>query len=164
MLLHLRSSRLELGVVSGFHLSALAALLSIELSISLMLLLALFITASWCCHCFSNSLMSITRSEKRGLSRVVRFSIGKPGITLLLGQQQACLGIGTHQLPVCLPRINYYSEFLIVLRLDPRPAPRLRRFWQSESLLVVIWPDSMSRADNRRLRRYLRFDCPQLTG
>ncbi|NQV70550.1 MAG: hypothetical protein HQ498_11035 [Pseudohongiella sp.] len=85
----------------------------------------------------------------------------------MLGQQHGLLQIGAREVMVSLPRISYYSEFLIVLSFDPYLAPVAPLpSWQrlTGSMKLVFWPDSLSRADDRRLRRYLRFDCPQLAG
>jgi len=51
------------------------------------------------------------------------------------------------------PQLRYFSELLLVLSF--RSAATVSAGAQ---LPLVLWPDSLSRRDDRRLRRYLRFD------
>lgn len=48
------------------------------------------------------------------------------------------------------PQLKYFSEWLLVLSFSSGG--------EGAQLPLVLWPDSLSRRDDRRLRRYLRFD------
>ncbi len=49
----------------------------------------------------------------------------------------------------------YFSEFLLVLIFRPEAEKGTARV-----VHLVLWPDSLERIEDRRLRRYLRFDLP----
>ena len=49
----------------------------------------------------------------------------------------------------------YFSEFLLVLIFRPEAEKGAARV-----VHLVLWPDSLERIEDRRLRRYLRFDLP----
>jgi hypothetical protein len=57
---------------------------------------------------------------------------------------------------VDLPWLSFSSEFLMVLNFRPVPATGSR---PRRPIRVVIWPDTLSDVEDRRLRRYLRFNC-----
>ena len=54
-----------------------------------------------------------------------------------------------------LPSLIYFSEFLLVLsfRLEAEKGT-------AGAFHLVLWPDSLERSGDRRLRHYLRFDLP----
>ncbi len=52
-----------------------------------------------------------------------------------------------------LPGLIYLSEFLIVLELRA-----LSELADADSMRLVLWPDSLTRSEDCRLRRYLRFE------
>jgi hypothetical protein len=54
-----------------------------------------------------------------------------------------------------LPGVIYFSEFLLVLNFRPEAEKGA-----AKAIHLVLWPDSLARRENRRLRRYLRFDLP----
>ena len=56
-----------------------------------------------------------------------------------------------------LPQVLFISEFLILLRFHIEEADCDRASKGCKYLVLV--PDSLSEADNCRLRRYLYFDC-----
>ena len=51
----------------------------------------------------------------------------------------------------------YFSEFLLVLSFRPETEKEAAKV-----VHLVLWPDSLERSESedRRLRRYLRFDLP----
>jgi len=51
--------------------------------------------------------------------------------------------------------VIYFSEFLLVLNFRPEAEKGA-----AKAIHLVLWPDSLARRENRRLRRYLRFDLP----
>lgn len=167
MVLHLKPSRIEFCIVSSCHFCALLSLFSIPLDNTLLLLSALLIVGSLFGYCFHESGVAAFSPSGKGVNRIEWHRLFRPRLHVMLGQQHGVLQFGAREVPVSLPCIRYFSEFLIVLSFKPRLAPvasGMTWLWQEKSINVVIWPDSLSRADDRRLRRYLRFDCPQLTG
>ena len=54
-----------------------------------------------------------------------------------------------------LPDVVYFSEFLLVLSFRPETEAGTGK---ADMIHLVLWPDSLSRSEDRRLRRYLRFD------
>lgn len=74
---------------------------------------------------------------------------------LLIGEQAARLDWLGQTREMQLPVVTYSSEFLLVLKLRPEN--------ETDTLPAVhlaLWPDSLTSSENRRLRRYLRFDLP----
>lgn len=167
MVLHLKPSRMEFGIVSSSHFCALLSLLSIQLDNILLLVSALLILGSLLAYCFRDSSVAAFSLRGKGMKGIDWRKLFGPGLRIMLGQQHGLLQFAAREVTVSLPSIRYYSEFLIVLSFEPRltpaasPGSRLRL---ARSINVVIWPDSLGRADDRRLRRYLRFDCPRLTA
>lgn len=153
----LRCSRIELAFVSGCHLSALISTLSTDIPVVLKELLALFVVANYI-HYIRGVFLTFFRRDENVAGFVPVF--------LVIGQQSA-------QVPECgkvveteLPRTSYFSEYLLLLSFSPAPVglrseAGVARFW-SKAIKITIWPDSLSCNDNRSLRRYLRFDCPQV--
>lgn len=165
MLLLLKPSRIELGLVSSCHFFALTALSMIELDITLRSIVALLILGSMLGYGLQASGEGIADWYEKGWREVAHYLLFRPGLGMMLGQQHGVLYFAAQDLTVRLPHIYYYSEFLIVLRFERElvPAvPQASQRWRRKSVCVAIWPDSLSKADNRRLRRYLRFDCPRI--
>lgn len=166
MLLLLQPSRIELGVVSSCHFFALIALFMIELDIALRVIVALLIAGSMLAYVLQATNEGVRGWSGKGWREVARHLQFRPGLSIMLGQQHGVLYFATQEITVHLPHIQYYSEFLIVLRFEPELVPVVSQGsqrWRRTFICVAIWPDSLNRADIRRLRRYLRFDCPQIS-
>ena len=167
MVLHLKPSRIEFGIVSSSHVCALLSLLSIRLHNTLLLVSTLFILGSLLAYCFRYSSMAAASLWGKGIKGIEWPMPFGPGLRLMLGQQHGLLQVGVLEVTVDLPRIRYFSEFLIVLGFQPRlttAASPGSGYRLARAMNVVIWPDSLSRAEDRHLRRYLRFDCPRQTA
>tara|TARA_B110000881_G_C18339610_1_gene395831 strand:+ start:79 stop:522 length:444 start_codon:yes stop_codon:yes gene_type:complete len=76
---------------------------------------------------------------------------------LIIGEQSASLSHLGKLWEIQLSRVIYFSEFLLVLIFRPEAEKGTARV-----VHLVLWPDSLERIEDRRLRRYLRFDL--LTG
>lgn len=137
--LPLRRSRLEFCFRLACHLYALFALTLTDLPRPLLTCLGFGILAS---------LVYLLRehgSEHHGRVR-----------SIVLSKEHNQLCYGDTVLDVGPPQASFFSEFLIVLNFKATAAggKRLRG-----KIPVVIWPDTLSVAAERRLRRYLRFEC-----
>jgi hypothetical protein len=153
----LRCSRIELVFVSGCHLSALISALLADIPVALRGLLAIAVVASYI-HYLRGVFLTFFRRDNNVIGFVPAF--------LVIGQQSAQVPEYGKVVETELPKISYFSEYLLLLSFSPVHAGRtgrvgVTRFW-GKVVKVVIWPDSLSRNDNRSLRRYLRFDCPQV--
>ena len=73
----------------------------------------------------------------------------------IIGEQVARLSYLGKLWEMQLPSVIYFSEFLLVLSFNPEAEKGGAR-----ALHLVLWPDSLTRSEDRRLRRYLRFDLP----
>ena len=78
---------------------------------------------------------------------------------LIIGEQAARLSYLGKLWEMQLPSVIYFSEFLLVLSFDPEAEKGGAR-----AIHLVLWPDSLARSEDRRLRRYLRFDLPSKLG
>ena len=139
LVLDLRFSWLGFGFLAGSHLAALLSLWQISLPSPLLAVMAVLIVLS---------LLHLCRSWLPHGAR-------KPD-ALRLGNEQCALSYQAREVATELPRIHYFSEYLLVLRLQPLPqqwGPIEQEIW------LVLYPDSLSRDHDRRLRRYLRFGC-----
>ncbi|PCI76024.1 MAG: hypothetical protein COB20_11550 [SAR86 cluster bacterium] len=74
---------------------------------------------------------------------------------LVIGEQSCRLSHLGKLWEMQLPSVIYFSEFLLVLSFRPEAENDLARV-----IHLVLWPDSLARIEDRRLRRYLRFDLP----
>ena len=93
--------------------------------------------------------------------QVRTFTVRRRGIwqranpELIISQQTASLSHLGKLWEMQLPRVIYFSEFLLVLSFRPE-AKRSA----ASAVHLVLWPDSLACSEDRRLRRYLRFDLP----
>ncbi len=80
---------------------------------------------------------------------------------LVIGEQSASLSYLGKVRQMQLPNVSYSSEFLLVLSFFPEAEVEKGA---GRAVNLVLWPDSLARRENRRLRRYLRFDLPCKLG
>ncbi len=151
----LRCSRLELAFVSACHLCALVTVLTAEMPILLVLLVLAVVIAS-----YTNYLLALYLNFVWPITNKLRC---RPRL-LTIGQQSAQVRQFGKMLATELPVVAYMSEFLLVLNLHRELVDTghetYARGYSAKPIKLVLWPDSLSRRDNRRLRRYLHFDCP----
>jgi len=74
---------------------------------------------------------------------------------LIIGEQSARLNHLGKLWEMHLPSVTYFSEFLLVLSFRSEAERGAVKV-----VHLVLWPDSLERSEDRRLRRYLRFDLP----
>tara|TARA_B110000444_G_scaffold254534_1_gene287233 strand:+ start:638 stop:1006 length:369 start_codon:yes stop_codon:yes gene_type:complete len=74
---------------------------------------------------------------------------------LTIGEQSASMSYLGKVWEMQLPSVIYLSEFLMVLSFRPEA-----EMGSAQAVYLVLWPDSLRRSEDRRLRRYLRFDLP----
>ncbi len=151
----LRCSRLELLFASTCHLCALVTVLTADMPVLLVVLVLAVVIAS-----YTNYLLALYLNFVRPMTNRITCS---PAL-LVIGQQSAQVSQFGKMVATELPVVGYMSEFLLVLNLhqelvDTGHASGAGRH-SAKPVKLVLWPDSLSRRDNRRLRRYLRFDCP----
>ena len=132
--------------MSACHLTAAIstlltdALLSLEIAIVIAVLLSYFV---------------YLRDQLR------TFTVGRRGIWqraklgLIIGEQSASLSHLGKLWEMQLPSVIYFSEFLLMLSFRPEAEKGAARV-----VHLVLWPDSLERSGDRRLRCYLRFDLP----
>jgi hypothetical protein len=145
----LRWSRIELAFVSCCHFFALAAVLHSAIWAVLQIPLLAAVLASYGLH-----LRERLRTFYVGAANECSHS----GPKLSIARDFALLGEVGRQRRLPLPTLVYFSEFLVVLCFRPQAgAASLQR---SRASHLVLWPDSLRRCDDRRLRRYLRFEQP----
>jgi hypothetical protein len=137
--LPLRRSRLEFCFRLACHLYALFALTLTDLPWPLLTLLGFGIVAS---------LAYLLREYGRGRQGRVH--------SIVLGREHNQLCFGDRVLDVGPPQASCISEFLIVLNFKQTTGGKRLR----GRISVVICPDTLAVAEARRLRRYLRFECP----
>lgn len=137
--IQLRYSRIEFCFRLGCHLAALFALTLSDL--------VFVVTASFGIAILL-SLISLLSEPGRGRRRRI-YSIALSG-------RHSELRYGASILEVDQPWLSFFSEFLMVLNFRPVPATGRG---QQRPIRVVIWPDTLTEVEDRRLRRYLRFDC-----
>jgi hypothetical protein len=142
LLLDIRFSRIEFTFALLCHSCALAALLLTQLPLLLLCLIGVVVAVST-----AGLMLAAYPGRRCGLQQVV------------LGSQQSLLKYQHRSLAAGAPHICYYSEFLLVLRfkLSLPIAGRLDR-----SIHLVLYPDSLGDDQQRRLRRFLRFECSVL--
>lgn len=148
----LRWSRWELGFVSSCHLTAAISALLADLLVVLEVATAGAVLVS---YLFYLRERFHTFYERRHGS----WQQAKP--ELIIGEQSVRLNWSGKLREMKLPRVVYLSEFLLVLSFRPEAEQD-----SSTAMHLVLWPDSLVPREERRLRRYLRFDLPdsQLAG
>ena len=137
--LQLRYSRIEFCFRLSCHLAALFALT------------------------LSDLIFVITALVGSGILLSLTALLGEPGggrrrriYSIALSRRHSKLRYGDRVVEVDLPWLSFFSEFLMVLNFRPVPATGSR---PGRPIRVVIWPDTLSEVEDRRLRRYLRFNC-----
>lgn len=142
----LRWSRCELCFVSSSHLAAGMSALLADVLVLLEMAIALAVLVSYLAY-LRDRFRTFTE-RKRGIWQRV-----KP--EFIIGEQSASLSYLGKLWEMQLPSVIYLSEFLLVLRFRPEVEKG-----SSPAIYLVLWPDSLTDAEDRRLRRYLRFDLP----
>lgn len=149
----LRCSRLEFLFVTSCHLCALLAVFHASILIYLTLIMSVGVIASYTVY---------LKGLYLSFFRVAANSAESPQLTI--GQQSACLSLFGETVTTELPSVSCLNEFLLILSFVreqnlSRKAGRAGKF-SGNVIRLVLWPDSLSPSDSKRLRRYLRFDCP----
>lgn len=140
----LRWSRYEFVFISGCHLVAATSALQAGLGVWLGAAATAVVVASFLGY-LRERLTTFYRFESNGVAGL------QP--TLFIAQEFVRIGYRGRVIETELPVVKYLSEFLIVLRLLPVNGG-------GEFIDLVLWPDSVRRSEERRLRRYLRFELP----
>lgn len=138
----LRWSRYELVFVGGCHLAAAVAALQAGLGVWLGAAMTAVVVSS---------LLGYLRERMETFFRFGDNGVAALQPTLFIAQEFVRIGYRGRVIEAELPVVRYLSEFLIVLRLLPVNGG-------GEFIDLVLWPDSMRRSEERRLRRYLRFE------
>lgn len=142
----LRWSRCELGFVSSSHLAAGMSALLADVLVSLEIAIAFAVLVSYLAYLRDR--FRTFAVKRRGIWQRV-----KP--ELIIGEQSASLSYLGKLWEMQLPSVIYSSEFLLVLRFRPEVEKS-----SPPAVYLVLWPDSLTDGEDRRLRRYLRFDLP----
>ena len=137
--LQLRYSRIEFCFSLSGHLAALFALTLSDLVFVVTALFGIGILLS---------LVALLGESGGGRRRRI--------YSIALSRRHSELRYGDRVVEVDLPWLSFFSEFLMVLNFRPVPATGSR---PKRPIRVVIWPDTLSETEDRRLRRYLRFNC-----
>tara|TARA_B110000858_G_C17803303_1_gene476437 strand:+ start:3752 stop:4213 length:462 start_codon:yes stop_codon:yes gene_type:complete len=140
----LRWSRWELCFVSACHLAAALSALLAGMLMWLELTIATAVLVSYLLY-LQDRFRSFTVQRQGSWQRA------KPELTI--GEQSASLSHLGKVWEMQLPSVIYFSEFLLVLSFRPEAEQGSTRV-----VHLPLWPDSLSRSEDRRLRRYLRFD------
>ena len=142
----LRWSRWELYFVSACHLTAAISAVLADLLVFLEFTAAIAVLISFLIYL---------------RDRFRTFTVRRQGIRqwaipeLIIGEQSASLSHLGKLWEMQLPSVIYFSEFMLVLSFRPEAEEGSAR-----AIHLVLWPDSLARREDRRLRRYLRFDLP----
>lgn len=142
----LRWSRWELGFVSACHLMAVISVVLADVLVPLEFAIAGAVLMSYVLYL---------------RDRFQTFCVHRQGIwqrikpELIIGEQSVSLSYRGKLREMQLPSVIYFSEFLLVLNFRPEAEKGA-----AKAIHLVLWPDSLVRRENRRLRRYLRFDLP----
>jgi len=139
LILELQASRIGLGLSAGCYLAALSALCYTAAPPLLIIAMALM------------TALGLGREWRRWGPRS-----GRLPAVVRLGHQECVLQYPDREVRTHPPVIQYLSEFLMVLIF--KPVDPVRR-WPGNAVRLVLYPDSLSASQHRRLRRYLRFDC-----
>ena len=139
-------SRWELGFVSACHLMAVISVVLAGVLVPLEFAIAGAVLMSYVLYL---------------RDRFQTFCVHRHGIwqrikpELIIGEQSVSLSYRGKLREMQLPSVLYFSEFLLVLNFRPEAEKGA-----AKAIHLVLWPDSLVRRENRRLRRYLRFDLP----
>ncbi len=143
----LRWSRIEFAFISTCHLVALLSVFQAEARLWLNLLLTAAVLASFSLY---------LRDRLQTFYRLGQGSVAPAQPKLLLARQFTRLDYRGRVYETAPPSVTYFSEFLLVLRLRGGVSEA-----STNTVHLVLWPDSLTPAEDRRLRRYLRFELPQ---
>ena len=141
---NLRWSIWEFCFVSGSHLAAAISTLTSDLLLVLELAVCGTVLASYLVYIRD-------RIRTYCMVRAGRWVRAHP--QLIIGEQTASVGQFGMIREMQPPSVVYLSEFLIVLRFLPD-----EEYGAAKAVQLTLWPDSLISTENRRLRRYLRFD------
>ncbi|MEX0962557.1 MAG: protein YgfX [Pseudohongiellaceae bacterium] len=139
----LRWSLIELAFNASCHLMAMVAVLQAGLLLSIEVVLIASLLLSFLLYLCERSQTYFRLSRASLLSR-------KP--KLQLAQDFARIDYRGDLYETSLPVVIYNSEFLLVLQLRNAGGGAVN------TIPLVLWPDSLDRGEDRRLRRYLRFE------
>lgn len=146
--LPIRTSRIERLLSLGSHLAALFALTLTNLRPTMLCVLFLLIGMSFIRAC--------TQGRKGSAKYLQRIDINRENSVLVYSSRCEIL---------TLPRVCFYSEWIIVLQFDPVLHGHEERVKKRQRRTIVrLMPDSLDAESDRRLRYYLRFECPTLSG
>lgn len=132
--------------MSACHLTAAISTLLADALLSLEIAIAIAVLVSYLIY-LRDQLRTFT-VRRRGIWQRAKTE-------LIIGEQSASLSHLGKLWEMQLPSVIYFSEFLLVLSFRPEAEKRAARV-----VHLVLWPDSLARSEDRRLRRYLRFDLP----
>ena len=140
--LNLKLSRIELGFLFVWHGAALLGLRFVALPGILLGLAGLLILLSLARVCLLARVASSQRLQ-----------------SVTIAQQHCVLHFSSEQITTELPTVGFCGEFLMLLKFS----------WQSDQAgartrhrYLLLLPDSLQVDEDRRLRRYLRFDSPRV--
>ena len=139
-------SRWELGFVSACHLMAVISVVLADVLVPLEFAIAGAVLMSYVLYL---------------RDRFQTFCVHRQGIwqrikpELIIGEQSASLSHLGKLWEMQLPSVTYFSEFLLVLSFRPEAEKEA-----AEAAHLVLLPDSPKYIEDRRLRRYLRFNLP----
>lgn len=78
---------------------------------------------------------------------------------IMIGQQHCSVKFAHAELVTSLPSLIFFSEYLILLEFKSAVVGR-----REQRIRLLLLPDSLHDDEDRRLRRYLRFDAPRNLG
>lgn len=146
--LPIRPSRIEWFISLGSHLAALLALTLTNLPPFILCVLMALI----------------------GISCIRAIILGRAGMAenlqrIDINNENSILVYPARHEILTLPRVCFCSEWIIVLQFDPVLHSREEKARKRQRATIVrLMPDSLDAESDRRLRYYLRFECPALAG
>ena len=76
--------------------------------------------------------------------------------SIMIGQQHCVVKFANKELVTALPSLEFFSEYMLLLRFKSSVNNRLNKGFK-----LLLLADSLNDDEDRRLRRYLRFDLPR---
>ena len=143
----LRWSRIEFGFISSCHLVAVASVLQADARLWLDIALVAAVLTSFLLY---------LRDRFQTFCQLRQGRLVPLQPSLLLAQQFARIDYRGRVHETAQPSVVYLTEFLVVLSLRGSISAA-----STTRIQLVLWPDSLPPAEDRRLRRYLRFELPQ---
>ncbi len=101
-------------------------------------------------------LASLIIGSLMGFFRNAQLTSPKRIQSITIGQQHCVLKFAATELVTELPKLEYFSEYLILLRFNSVAAGSGER-----RIRLLLLADSLTDDEDRRLRRFLRFDAPR---